>query len=273
MMEELRAEHLTVSYNNNGSKLTALKDVTFTVDKGEICSVIGPSGCGKTTLLYILAGIIKDYEGKVSGNDFRNVGMILQDYGLLPWKTVWQNVVLGLEIRKERKDIIRLKGQSALCQVGMEKFRNMYPSQLSGGQRQRVGIARALSMDVALLLMDEPFSALDSITREEMQTLFLNIWEQTKMTVMFVTHNIEEAVYLGNKIILMTPAPGRIAGQFTNSCQGDAGARARSGTDFFHMCSVIRSQLRHQMYGEVYEMEKSNKSVKVREQIIYHEVI
>ncbi|MDK2799215.1 MAG: NitT/TauT family transport system ATP-binding protein [Clostridiales bacterium] len=244
----IKITNLTKQYINNGIRLTALDGLNLTVSKGEICSIIGPSGCGKTTLLYILAGIIKEYEGKVSIHNLSpdslggTVGLILQDYGLLPWKTVWQNVVLGLEIKKVSKKEQEERGEKALQKVGLAHLKHLYPSQLSGGQKQRVAIARALSMNVNVLLMDEPFSALDAMTREEAQEIFLDLWKRSNMTVVLVTHNIEEAVYLGNKIVVMSPSPGKISYEILNPHQGKM--HIRSHPIFYQLCARIRQHLK-----------------------------
>jgi NitT/TauT family transport system ATP-binding protein len=235
-------------YVHNGTQLTAIEHLDLIINKGEICSIIGPSGCGKTTLLYILAGIIEDYEGNIYidkqpiKNKPANVSLILQDYGLLPWKTVWQNVVLGLEIKRLSKKEQKERGEQALHQVGLLDYKYAYPSQLSGGQKQRVAIARALSMDANILLMDEPFSALDAITREEAQETFLNLWARSGMTVVLVTHNIEEAVYLGNRIVIMSPSPGRVLHEIQNPYQGNI--NLRNSPEFYEMCSEIRRKLK-----------------------------
>jgi len=240
----ITVDRLTKLYRNGGVPVTAVKDVSFHVDKGEICSILGPSGCGKTTLLYILAGIIKDYQGSVYVNNIScrnqrpNVSLILQDYGLLPWKTVWQNVALGLEIRGVHRDEKDKKCERALKQVGLFHLKNMYPYQLSGGQKQRVAFARAISMDSNVLLMDEPFSALDELTREKAQQAFLNLWRNTGTTVLLVTHSIEEAVYLGSKILIMSSSPGKIIEEIINPVQGLK--NARTDASFFRVCTRVR---------------------------------
>ncbi len=244
----IEISHLNKTYHHQQEKVVALGDINLTVKNGEICSIIGPSGCGKTTLLYILSGIIHEYEGTVRIDGLSpeqhigKLGLILQDYGLLPWKTVWQNVALGLEIRKTNKKQITEKIDDVLNQVGLYELRNHYPSQISGGQRQRVAIARAISMDAKVLLMDEPFSALDAITREEIQEAFLELWYKTQMTVVLVTHSIEEAVFLGNKIQILSSLPGKIIYDISNPHQGNI--HLRSHPDFLKMCTEIRRRLR-----------------------------
>ncbi|WHH56901.1 ABC transporter ATP-binding protein [Petroclostridium sp. X23] len=239
---------LSKAYKNTNIEIAALKDLDLKVDQGSIYAIVGPSGCGKSTLLYILAGIIKPDEGSImiNGQPFnRNEGhisLMLQDYGLLPWKTVWQNVTLGLEIKKNSKTVIKERAKYAIGQLGLEDFSELYPSQLSGGQKQRVAFARAISMRSNILLMDEPFSALDAITREAAQDTFMDLWEKTGMTGILVTHNIEEAVYLGKKIGIMSSAPGRISAEVDNIYQGSTSVRDTS--EFYKVCGEIRRQLR-----------------------------
>ncbi len=244
----IEISHLKKTYHQQQEKVTALEDVSLTVKQGEVCSIIGPSGCGKTTLIYILSGIINEYEGSVfiqgltPKQHMGKLGLILQDYGLLPWKTVRQNVSLGLEIRKKNKKEITEKVDDVIHQVGLYELINHYPSQLSGGQRQRVAIARAISMETKVLLMDEPFSALDAISREETQEAFLELWRKTEMTVVVVTHSIEEAVFLGNKVLILSSSPGRIIYDISNPHQGNI--HLRSHPDFQNICSEIRRRLR-----------------------------
>lgn len=207
---------LTVRYKNEKSTATVLQDININIEKGEICTLIGPSGCGKSTFLKVLAGIIKDYEGTVliNGNpvepEKQRIGLIMQDYGLLPWKNVYDNAVLGLRIKnislKQNIDYI----DYILHKCGLTDLKFRFPGELSGGQRQRAAIARSFILKPDLLLMDEPFSALDAITREEMQQLFLEVWKDTGVSTVFVTHSIEEAVYVGSKIAVIASMPGRI---------------------------------------------------------------
>jgi len=209
-----------------------MRDVSFALSEGDTLAVVGPSGCGKTTLLSLMAGLLKPTEGTltVAGRpvDPRRPGtaLILQDYGLLPWKTVKRNVSLGLEIRGLPTD----GAMTALTEVGITEFADRWPHQLSGGQRQRVAIARSLALEPDLLLMDEPFSALDAMTREEMQELLLTVLERRRTSIVLVTHSIAEAVYLGKHILVLSPSPGRVAGYFTNAFTGDRRVRGYHDT-------------------------------------------
>ncbi len=201
---------------NASDSVLALKDVTFTVEHNEFCSILGHSGCGKTTLLNMIAGFehlsggTLLLDGKPVGKPSWERAVIFQDYALFPWMTVYQNIVFGLEMKK-----IGLKQRTHLTNqyidlVGLSGFENHYPHQLSGGMRQRVAIARALAVNPHVLLMDEPFAALDSQNRTTMQNEMIRIWQTDRKTVIFVTHSIEEAIKLSDRIIVMTCRPGQV---------------------------------------------------------------
>lgn len=210
----IEIKDLSVKYKNFKDEVKAVDNLDLTVDSGEICALIGPSGCGKTTMLYVLSGIIKNYTGEVLlGGDpvdpkLQRLGLVPQNYALLDWANVYDNAALGASIT--RRNINKQEITSFLSEIGLMGLEKKYPNTLSGGQKQRVSIARAFLMRPDILLMDEPFSALDTITREEMQDVFYDVWHKYKPTVIFVTHSIEEAVCIGQKIAIMSPAPGRI---------------------------------------------------------------
>ncbi|GAA4194807.1 ABC transporter ATP-binding protein [Microbispora amethystogenes] len=195
----------------------ALADVDFTVRKGEFVAVVGPSGCGKTTLLKILAGLVQRSEGtvRISGVDVdgpkREVGMVFQAPTLLPWRTILENVLVPVEVQKLDRTAHRKRAVELLDMVGLGGFADKYPNELSGGMQQRAGICRALVHDPAVLLLDEPFGALDAMTREYMNVELLRIWRESRKTAVLVTHSIPEAVFLSDRVIVMTPRPGRIA--------------------------------------------------------------
>ncbi|GAA4848955.1 ABC transporter ATP-binding protein [Paenibacillus vulneris] len=206
-----------VSKRYGGSSPTlTLSDINLTIRDGEFISILGPSGCGKSTLLEILAGLQLPTSGEVllDGKKLRGPGIergvVFQDPSLYPWRTIFQNVGIGLELRKipksERKDIV----QYYLNMVGLQGFEHKYPHQLSGGMKQRAGIARALANSPEVLLMDEPFGAVDHLTRLQLQDDLLHIWEKEKKTVCFVTHDVSEAVFLGDLVVLLSPRPGKI---------------------------------------------------------------
>ena len=221
-MSKIEIRHLTVDYTEKNNLFTALKDVSFSVEAGEFVSVIGSSGCGKSTLLSILEGIHSPTEGSIfiDGKPISGTGpdrgVVFQHYSLFPWMTARKNVAFGVkQVKKKLPQSERLKIADAfLDKVGLEEFKNKYPSQLSGGMQQRVAIARALAMDTDILLMDEPFGAIDAKNRTVLQELLLKLWEgdgtQAKKTVVFVTHDIDEAILLSDRIVMMSANPGRV---------------------------------------------------------------
>ena len=238
---------LSVKYQSNNKETLALDKVNININSGDIYTFIGPSGCGKSTLLYVLSGILKDYMGSVSIDDrainpkTQRIGLILQNYGLLPWKNVYQNTMLGIKIKNDNQELDEYSSY-ILKQLGIDTLLDRYPKELSGGQQQRVAIARAFILKPDLLLMDEPFSALDAITREEMQELFLNIWKQNSVTTVFITHSVDEALYLGSKIAVFSPSPGRIVEVLDNPCFKQDNLRFRD--EYSSMSMKLRKMLR-----------------------------
>jgi NitT/TauT family transport system ATP-binding protein len=201
---------------DDGSRLVVLDHVTFDVDDKEFVCILGASGCGKTTLLRLIAGLDTAQAGSIilDGEEIRGtspkVGMVFQEYSLFPWRTVIDNIAFGLEMQGMPKAERYRVAERYLNLVNLTQFRDSYPNELSGGMRQRVAVARALALDPALILMDEPFGALDAQTRNMLQQELLEIQETTKKTVIFITHSVDEAVYLSDRIIVLTPRPGRI---------------------------------------------------------------
>jgi len=196
--------------------LEALRDLSVRVVAGEFVAVVGPSGCGKTTLMRIIAGLETPDQGKVLVGD-RTVtgpgpdrGFVFQTDSLLPWKTIWKNATIGLQLNGQLNDKSATRTRELLKLVGLAGFENYWPAQLSGGMRQRVNLARALAIDPDVLLMDEPFSALDAQTREIMQTELLRIWELGRKTVLFITHQIDEAIFLADRVVVLGRRPGRV---------------------------------------------------------------
>ncbi|WP_323186752.1 ABC transporter ATP-binding protein [Streptomyces sp. NBC_00878] len=220
-MDEARwieVDGLYKTYRSRRSEPThALSDIAFTVRRGEFVSFVGPSGCGKTTLLKILAGIVPRSEGtvRVAGRDVTGplpeVGMVFQAATLLPWRTVLRNVMVPAEVRKLDAHVYRERAERLLAMVGLDGFEDKYPHELSGGMQQRAGICRALVHDPAVLLMDEPFGALDAMTREYMNVELLRIWRESGQTIVFVTHSMAEAVFLSDRVVVLSPRPGRVA--------------------------------------------------------------
>ena len=208
-------------FEREAREIPALVDVSLSVSDGEFVAVVGPSGCGKTSLMNIVAGLLSYDEGTVSIDSKRVTGpgvdraVVFQHSSLLPWRTIVGNIRYGMEMqRRFDSATMRSRADHFLKLVGLSGFENHYPSELSGGMQQRVNLARALAADPVVLLMDEPFAALDAQTREFMQAELLKIWAQAKKTVLFITHQINEAVYLADRVIVMSARPGRVKGTF-----------------------------------------------------------
>lgn len=208
----LHISHLSADY---GGK-PALADINLTLESGELLVVLGPSGCGKTTLLNLIAGFVPYQHGSITLEGQRVTGpgaergVVFQNEGLLPWRNVQDNVALGLQLAGVDKAQRRQAAAQMLKKVGLEGAEKRFIWQLSGGQRQRVGIARALAANPQLLLLDEPFGALDAFTREQMQTLLLKLWHETGKQVLLITHDIEEAIFMATELVLLSPGPGRV---------------------------------------------------------------
>ncbi|HBR1315158.1 TPA: taurine ABC transporter ATP-binding subunit [Klebsiella quasipneumoniae subsp. quasipneumoniae] len=208
----LQISHLSADY---GGK-PALADINLTLESGELLVVLGPSGCGKTTLLNLIAGFVPYQHGSITLEGQRVTGpgaergVVFQNEGLLPWRNVQDNVALGLQLAGVDKAQRRQAAAQMLKKVGLEGAEKRFIWQLSGGQRQRVGIARALAANPQLLLLDEPFGALDAFTREQMQTLLLTLWHETGKQVLLITHDIEEAIFMATELVLLSPGPGRV---------------------------------------------------------------
>ena len=218
MAVKLESQAIRLEYYlpRTDSKLVALEDVNLKVNEGEFVSIVGPSGCGKTTFLNVVDGLIPAtagrivLDGKVIAKPGPDRAVVFQDASLLPWRTVLGNVVYGLECQGIHARQAREKAQYFIDMVGLHGFENHYPHELSGGMQQRVNLARALVMDPQILLMDEPFAALDAQTREVMQEELLQIWLRAKKTVLFITHQINEAVYLSDRVLVFTARPGKV---------------------------------------------------------------
>ncbi len=203
-------------YNaDDHTTIVALQDVSLRVDNGEFVSIIGPSGCGKTTILRIISGLEIPTAGDLyihekQAEPWNHVGFVFQEYALFPWRTVSENIQFGLEMKGLTKSEKKLRSNDYIHRFGLHGFEDTYPNELSGGMRQRVAIARTLVNDPSIILMDEPFGALDSQTRGQMQKFLLDIWRQSNKTILFVTHNIDEAVFLSQKVIGISKRPGSV---------------------------------------------------------------
>ena len=217
----IRLRNVRKVYRTRGEPFLAVSDVTLDVQEGELVSLVGPSGCGKSTVLKILAGL-HDYDGgevQIGGPDVpftpgTDVGMVFQQPLLLKWRRVLENVLLPAEILGLPRKAARERGRDLLAMVGLEGFEDSYPYELSGGMQQRASIARAFVHDPKLVLMDEPFGALDALTREKMNLELLRIWEESGKTILFVTHGIQEAVFLASRVAVLTAGPARMADSF-----------------------------------------------------------
>ncbi|HEX9465084.1 MAG TPA: ABC transporter ATP-binding protein [Alphaproteobacteria bacterium] len=253
----LEIAHLTKVYpasHGASGRIHVLDDIGLRVPANQFVCLLGASGCGKTTLLRIVAGLTEADSGSITiqGRTVRGPGndrsLVFQNYGLLPWRSVLGNVEFGLEVRgmgrRERREISR----DYIRRVGLAGFEHHYPHQISGGMQQRVALARAFSKDPKILLMDEPFAAVDMQTRERLQDELLQIWTTMQTTVLFVTHSIEEAIYLGDRVVVMTPRPGRISADVLTGLP-----RPRSEVDvkslprFDELRHAIRQALRHEV--------------------------
>jgi len=221
--EKIRIERLTKQFevrdknNKQGlSTFTAIEAIDLVIHEGEFLTIVGPSGCGKSTLLDLLAGLSTPTRGRIliDGREVTGPGLdrgiVFQQYALFPWKTARGNIEFGLEAKGVPRSEWKALTDHYLELVGLQNFGDRYPHELSGGMKQRVAIARSLAFNPDVLLMDEPFAALDAQTREMLQTELLRIWEKTKKTIIFITHGIDEAVYLGQRVVVLTPNPGRV---------------------------------------------------------------
>jgi ABC-type nitrate/sulfonate/bicarbonate transport system ATPase subunit len=244
---EVLLDSLSVTYRGIDRDTRALDGVDLSLAAGDSVAIIGPSGCGKSTLVLCVAGLVEATSGSllvggqpVTGPRIRT-SLILQDHGLLPWKSALHNAALGLEVRHHPTEERLRRAREALKQVGLAEFESAYPAELSGGMRQRLGLARALALDADLLLMDEPLSALDALTREDLQDLLLELWLAREHTAVLVTHSIEEAVFLGRRVVVMTPRPGTVAEIVDNPGMGSVGYRATE--EFYARCAQLRRLL------------------------------
>ena len=241
-------DQVHLSFADNVRTLPVLEDVSLQVGAGASCAVIGPSGCGKTSLLFLLAGLLAPTAGTVRVADRSRTGVILQHYGLLPWKSVAANIGLGLRLQGADREQIRARVNELLVEMDLAAFADHFPGQLSGGMQQRVALARALATGPQLLLMDEPLSALDALTRERLQHTILDVWQRHRVTMVLVTHSIEEAAFLGQTVVVLTDRPARVAAVVENP--GAGRADYRQSETFFHQCHQLRTLIREQVHAD-----------------------
>jgi len=246
------AQHISLTFETADGKVDALSDVSLQIAEGEFVSFIGPSGCGKTTMLRVVADLQQPSSGTLLVNGLsaeqarlaRSYGYVFQAPALFPWRTIEKNLKLPLEIMGFSESEQRIRAERYLAMVNLKGFERKFPWQLSGGMQQRVSIARALSFDPAMLLMDEPFGALDEIVRDHLNEQLLQLWKTTEKTVLFVTHSIPEAVFLSTKIVVMSPRPGRIIDIIDCDFPADRSLEIRETPEFLKIAQRVRNGLR-----------------------------
>ena len=258
MSPKISAKSVDLTFSTNDGPVDALKDVNLDINEGDFVSFIGPSGCGKTTFLRVLADLERPTDGTVEINgvspkiarESRAYGYVFQAPGLYPWRSIGKNIKLPLEIIGLSKHEQSERVKKVLKLVDLQDFENKFPWQLSGGMQQRASIARALAFDADILLMDEPFGALDEIVRDHLNEQLLDLWKTTSKTICFVTHSIPEAVYLSTKIVVMSPRPGRIIDVIESTLPNERPLDIRDSSEFISISQRVREGLRS---GHSYE--------------------
>jgi len=257
---KIRAEAVGKVFPSSHGPVEALREFSLDIHEGEFLSLVGPSGCGKSTFLRILAGLAEESSGRISihrePNPTRPLSsMVFQEYAVFPWKTVSENVAFGLHMRGVSRSERNSIAADWIDRVGLRKFARHYPHQLSGGMRQRVGIARALANDPEILLMDEPLGALDAQTRTVLQEQLLELWQEGRKTVLYVTHSIEEAVLLGDRVVLMTAHPGTNKAEFDIPLARPRSLKTTSEPEFARLSYAIWESLRDEVQRSIEEAE------------------
>ena len=250
-------QHLCKSYRTRNGVVPALDDVTFSVGEQEFVCIVGPSGCGKTTLLKLIAGLLQPTAGRItfaaeaSSGQLRSA-LVFQDHGLFPWMTVLDNVAFGLEMQRVSRQERNHRARSFIEKVGLASFANSYPHELSVGMSQRVGIARAFVADAQILLMDEPFGSLDTQTKLVLQEQLLRIWKDYQKLVVYVTHDIEEAILLGDRVLVMSGRPGRIREDIPIPLGRPRDLSARDDSDVtevkWHIWDMLEAEVRNSLW-------------------------
>lgn len=246
-MARIEIKNLDLTYEGVADSVHAVSDVSLDIPSGEPVALIGPSGSGKSSILKLISGLISPSSGRVSIDGEKvmsprdKTGLILQDYGLLPWKTVLDNAALGLRIKGIKRPEANKLALEALVTVRVDEYSHLYPEELSGGMKQRLALARSLALDIDILLMDEPLSALDALTREAMQDELLAHWRNRSYTQILVTHSIEEAVFLGRTIVVLSPRPGRVVSILKNENMGSR--EFRDTPECFELIRELRQLL------------------------------
>jgi len=250
--ELIAVEHLSKTYSTRSGAVSALEDIDFAIDEGQFVAIVGPSGCGKSTLLKILIGLIAATEGeaRLRGTPIRgprrDIGVVFQSPVLFPWRTVLGNVLLPVDVQGLGREQLHATAMELLALVGLSGFEQRYPWELSGGMQQRVAMVRALIHNPAILLMDEPFGALDAMTREQMNLELQRIWLERRKTVLFITHSIAEAVFLADRVFVMTPRPGRIMDDVTVELPRPRGLDLMTTPEFGAYVKRIRGRFQAQ---------------------------
>ncbi|NMB46073.1 MAG: ABC transporter ATP-binding protein [Firmicutes bacterium] len=257
---KLRVHHVSKVFAQKDQQVTALEDTNFDVREGEFVTILGPSGCGKSTILKVIAGLTEPSSGYVMLNNQRingpgaDRGMVFQAYTLFPWLTVEQNIGFGLQLKgmpkAQRQEIV----DHYLELIGLDGFGAMYPNNLSGGMKQRVAIARALANDPEVLLMDEPFGALDAQTRTVMQELLLRVWEESHKTILFVTHDIDEAIFMGDRVYVMTARPGRLKAEISIPLSRPREFSVKTSPEFMKLKGEILELIREESWKAASEV-------------------
>lgn len=250
----MAVEHATKYYTTGSGAVHALADLSLEVAEGEFVCIVGPSGCGKSTLLWAMSGLHDLSQGRVVLNDKPvtgprpEIGMIFQDANLLPWRNLWQNILFPFEIKKLNPQPYEERIRGLLDEVGLTGFEKKMPRELSGGMQQRASIVRCLSYDPSVILMDEPFGALDAFTRDEMNLLIQKIWMETGKTIIFVTHNVIEAIFLADRVVVLTPRPGRLAHVFPIDFPRPRSIEQTFSPEFISSVLAIKNTIIHGEY-------------------------
>jgi NitT/TauT family transport system ATP-binding protein len=244
-------DHATKYYATRTGQVHALEDVSLTVHEGEFVCILGPSGCGKSTLLWAMSGLHRltggsiTIDGTVVVEPQPHVSMVFQDANMLPWRTVQQNVEFPLDVKKLDKKKYRDHIQGLFTLVGLDGFQNKYPRELSGGMQQRASLVRCLSFHPSILLMDEPFGALDAFTRDELNLLLQQIWAQTHRTIIFITHNISEAIFLADRLIVLSARPGRLVREFRIPLPRPRAIDVTTSPEFITLVNEVKQTIHH----------------------------
>ena len=244
-------DHATKYYTTRTGQVHALEDVSLTVHEGEFVCILGPSGCGKSTLLWAMSGLHRltsgsiTIDGTVVVEPQPHVSMVFQDANMLPWRTVQQNVEFPLDVKKLDKKKYRDHIQGLFTLVGLDGFQNKYPRELSGGMQQRASLVRCLSFHPSILLMDEPFGALDAFTRDELNLFLQQIWAQTHRTIIFITHNINEAIFLADRLIVLSARPGRLVREFRIPLPRPRAIDVTTSREFITLVNEVKQTIHH----------------------------